>query len=145
VSCDRGASNAIAARGSRLSGAARLDACHFADETGYLAACLPEDDRRRLTRLARQLDQEQIALATQTRETADQFATERQKAITDQPRALLAETLSELTARHGDLQQETGGLRQTLTDNATRRLQQADRAQAIEREGARMRALGAAA
>jgi len=63
----------------------RLDVSGFVDEVRYVAACLPEDERKQLMEHAQTLTNEQTELTSKARDKKAQLETERQKKITDQP------------------------------------------------------------
>ncbi|NEV64312.1 AAA family ATPase [Thiorhodococcus minor] len=121
-------------RGSEAAFVARAQGAGFADEADYRAACLAEAERKQLTEQAERLGRAQIALATRERETTATLETERDKAVTDRPRPELQEGLDRLTAAQRALHQDIGAISQQLAENAKRREQQQQRAEAIERQ-----------
>ena len=64
----------------------RLGALGFADEANYVAACLPENERKDLMQQAQKLANEQTELASKERDKTTQLEIERQKKVTEQPR-----------------------------------------------------------
>lgn len=127
---------AIGARAGRLEAAAaafqaRLAAAGFADEAAYLASCLVEEERGRLTAQARRLAEQQAELAAAERERTTQLAKERQRRLTDHPREEIEPQLNGCVAGRTELQQEIGGIRHRLQDNEELKQRQAERALAI--------------
>lgn len=112
--------------------AARLIQSGFADETGFTAACLPEEERRHLAQRAQQLADEKTRLDAQKKDKTIALQAEQLKSMTDQPRDFHDQALAQLITRQQALQQEIGGLRQKLTDNESIRQKQQERLQAIE-------------
>ncbi|WP_274521938.1 AAA family ATPase [Ectothiorhodospira lacustris] len=110
----------------------RLEALGLADEADFQAAGLPESERRALSGQAQTLEAERAALGARAEDTRRQLATARERALTDQPLAMLREQLADQVRAHQALQQAIGGLRQRLADNDTLRKQYQDQAAAIE-------------
>lgn len=111
---------------------ARLSAAGFGDEALYLAACLPEDERKTLLDQAQQLTTEQTELAARRRDQEARLEMERQKQLSDRPREQVAETLQGLAGSLRNLQQDIGGIRQKLHDNDSQRQNREQRAAAID-------------
>jgi len=111
---------------------ARLGKCGFADEAGYLASCLSEDERKKRMNHASQLDTEQTQLEAKSRDTMALLESERQKNVTDQTIEELQIELPRFVLLHRNLQHDIGGIRQTLKDNDSLRRRQQDRVKAIE-------------
>lgn len=110
----------------------RLAALGFADEAAYLAACLPEDERKQRMQQHRQLTTEQTELESRARDIAAQLAYERQRGLSDSPRDQLAQTLDGLMTQLRDLQQAIGANSLRLKDNELLRQQQHQRVQAVD-------------
>lgn len=128
---------AMTARSLRLKGEEaaflqRREQTGFADEDQYRAACLPEDERNRLSRQAQKLADEKAALDARARDNAGQLEAERQKQLTDRSRDELDRSLAALVDRQKTLQQEMGAIRQKLRDNRELKQKQQDRVLAIE-------------
>nr|WP_275888867.1 AAA family ATPase [Desulfoprunum benzoelyticum] len=127
---------AIGARAGRLEAAAaafeaRLAGAGFADEAAYLAGCLAEEERGRLTAQARALAAEQAELGAAERDRTTQLAGERQRRLTDRPRDEIEGQLNGGVAQRTELQQEIGGIRRKLKDNEELKERQAQRAIAV--------------
>lgn len=110
----------------------RLTALDFADEAAYLAACLPEDERKQRMQQHRQLTTEQTELESRARDIAAQLAYARQRGLSDSPRDQLAQTLDGLMTQLRDLQQAIGANSLRLKDNELLRQQQHQRVQAVD-------------
>lgn len=110
----------------------RLGVSGFADETAYVAACLPEDERKQLMQQALALTNEQTELTSKARDNTSLLEIERQKHLTDQPRDEIDLELTSLVANQKDLQQEVGGISQKLKDNENLKLTQQERGKAID-------------
>ena len=102
----------------------RLKQCDFVDETDYLNACLPENERKTRMHQASQLDTEFTGLESKWRDTAALLSTERQKQVTEQTLDALKLALASLITRHRDLQQDIGAITQKLKDNDSLRQKQ---------------------
>ncbi|MGR8935999.1 MAG: SbcC/MukB-like Walker B domain-containing protein, partial [Gammaproteobacteria bacterium] len=124
----RGASLQDAETGFR----SRLQAAGFGDEAAYGAACLPEDERKRLQLQAQQLAKQQTELAARRCDQAARLQTEREKQLSAQPREQLAETLQGLTDALQTQQQDVGGIRRKLQDNDELRQNRRQRAAALD-------------
>jgi exonuclease SbcC len=111
---------------------ARLAQLGFEDEASYIAASLPEDERKTLMQQAQQLSNQQTELLSKMRDKTSQLETERQKQLTDQPREAVALILTTLTDNQKTLQQEVGAIRHRLNDNERLKQTQQSRIQAIE-------------
>ena len=112
--------------------AARLTQSGFADEAGFTAACLPEEERRRLAQRAQQLADEKTMLDTRQKDKTIALQAEQLKSMTDQPRDFHDQVLAQLITRQQVLQQEIGGLRQKLADNENSKQKQQEQLQVIE-------------
>ena len=112
--------------------AARLTQSGFADEAGFTAACLPEEERRRLAQRAQQLANEKTMLDTRQKDKTIALQAEQLKSMTDQPRDFHDQVLAQLITRQQVLQQEIGGLRQKLADNENSKQKQQEQLQVIE-------------
>lgn len=112
--------------------AARLTQSGFADEAGFTAACLPEEERRRLAQRAQQLADEKTMLDTRQKDKTIALQAEQLKSMTDQPRDFHDQVLAQLITRQQALQQEIGGLRQKLADNENSKQKQQEQLQVIE-------------
>ncbi|WP_347887897.1 AAA family ATPase [Nitrosomonas europaea] len=112
--------------------AARLTQSGFADEAGFTAACLPEEERRRLAQRAQQLANEKTMLDTRQKDKTIALQAEQLKSMTDQPRDFHDQVLAQLITRQQALQQEIGGLRQKLADNENSKQKQQEQLQVIE-------------
>ena len=104
----------------------------FSDETGYQAACLPENERNNLISQAQQLSVEQTALDTLHLEKTALLKTEQNKKLTDQPHELLSQESERLTNSLKELQQLMGGIQQKLKDNSDLRCKQQEHAKSID-------------
>lgn len=111
---------------------ARLKEAGFSDEENYKSACLPENDRKNLTRQSQMLSNEKTALISKEREKTELLEMERQKQITEEPLDDIRNALATLAANLKELQQEIGGIQQKLKDNEALKQQQQERAQAID-------------
>ncbi|MCB2217733.1 AAA family ATPase [Desulfofustis glycolicus] len=113
----------LAQRESRLSQQEaafrdRLIAAGFADERGFNENCLPEDQRAALSRQAQALADEKTRLMAKERDTLEQLEKERSKQLSDQPREEIGRRQAELVAAQKAIQQEIGGIRQQLAEDA---------------------------
>ncbi|MBE7527061.1 MAG: AAA family ATPase [Burkholderiales bacterium] len=111
---------------------ARLNQAGFMDETAFLAACLPEEERKQLAQQAQQLAEEKTVLDTQQKDKINALESERLKRMTDQPAGFHEQALIQATTHQQALQQEIGGIRQKLADNERIRQKQQEQLQAIE-------------
>ncbi|NOQ51241.1 MAG: exonuclease SbcC, partial [Desulfuromonadaceae bacterium] len=111
---------------------ARLGTSGFTDEVGYLSACLPEDERKKLLQQAQKLTNEQTELESKERDKTARLETERQKRVTNQSREELDQALNALVNNHKEIQQEIGAIRQKLKENDSLRQKQQERAKAID-------------
>lgn len=112
----------------------RLVGLGFADETVYLAAGLPEEERQDLQRRMQQLVEEQAGILAREGNISRRLEDERQKQLTDQGRDDLAQIQTGLIAAQVELQQEIGALRQRLHDNEELKQRLQERAGAIDRQ-----------
>ncbi|HEX5277211.1 MAG TPA: SbcC/MukB-like Walker B domain-containing protein, partial [Fluviicoccus sp.] len=96
----------------------RLTAAGLADEDAYLAACLPEAERRALAARADDLSRRQLQLDTRQRETETRLQAEQARALTDLPPDALNAALTTATDNLTALQQAIGAIQQQLQDNA---------------------------
>jgi exonuclease SbcC len=96
----------------------RLTTAGFADEPGFKENCLPEEQRAALSRQAQALADEKTRLMAKERDTLEQLEKERSKQLSDQPREEIGRRQAELAAAQKELQQEIGGLRQQLAEDA---------------------------
>ncbi|HEX5360796.1 MAG TPA: SbcC/MukB-like Walker B domain-containing protein, partial [Fluviicoccus sp.] len=96
----------------------RLTAAGLADEAAYLAACLPEAERRVLTAQADDLNRRQLQLDTRQRETEVRLQAEQARALTELPPDALNAALTTATDNLTALQQAIGAIQQQLQDNA---------------------------
>ncbi len=110
----------------------RLGVSGCVDEARYVAACLPEDERKQLMEQAQALTNEQTELTSKAHDKKTQLETERQKKITDQAREEIDLKLAGFIANQKDLQQEVGGISQKLKDNDNLKLTQQERGKAID-------------
>lgn len=129
--------HSIAARDIQLNSAeaaflSQLTASGFANEEQYRAACLPEEERKRLSRESQALTDETTRLEAMAREKARALEEERRKQVTDRSRDELAQALADLVAEQRRLQQEIGAIHQRLKDNETLKEKQRERLQAVE-------------
>lgn len=112
----------------------RLGGQGFADEAGYLASCLPEDERQKLLRQGQELAEEEAGLVAQERDRTRQLEEERLKRLTDQDSERLNQSLGDLLAAQRDLQQESGGIRQRLVANEDLKTRLRERTEVIDRQ-----------
>ncbi|WP_054033122.1 AAA family ATPase [Desulfatitalea tepidiphila] len=129
--------HSITARDIQLDSAgaaflSQLAASGFANEEQYQTACLPEEERKRLSRLSQALADETTKLDAMAREKAGALEEECRKQVTDRSRDELAQALADLVAEQRVLQQEIGGIHQRLKDNDTLKERQRERTQALE-------------
>jgi len=129
--------HSIAAREIQLDSAgatflSQLAAAGFANEEQYQAACLPEEERKRLNRQSQALANETTRLDAMAREKTGALEEEGRKQITDRSRDELAQALADLVAEQRILQQEIGATHQRLKDNDTLKEKQRERTQALE-------------
>ena len=117
---------------SRAAFQVRLEKSGFADEEGYLAACLQEVERKALAQLSHKLADENTELASRKRNCENLLEAERQKRITDEPAEDLKGALLALIADQKELQQEIGGIRQKLENNSNLKHKQQEQVKAIE-------------
>lgn len=127
----------IAARTIRLADKenaflSRLIVLGFADEQSFVAAGMPENERKLLTDRAKALADEQTELSAAERDKSARLEDERRKRLTDHSRDELDRELEVLAANQKDLQQEIGGIRQKLGDNESLKQKQQESVQAID-------------
>ena len=89
----------------------------FRDEEDYQGACLPEEERRELTRQAQALAEQFTALSRAADDIGQALARKREKRLTDLPLEALTETRTALQEEHRALLHAIGGLRQRLQAN----------------------------
>lgn len=109
-----------------------LNRLGFADETDYISACLPEDERKDLMQQSQRLTIQQTELFSRERDKKNQLETECQKGLTDLSREALEREIANLLTNQKVIQQEIGGIRQKLTENETLKQRQHLRAQAVD-------------
>jgi len=127
----------MASRATRLatleeSFTAQLHQSAFADEAAFIAASLPEYERKQLTQQVQQLADEKIALDTKQQDKTIALETERLKHITDQPQNFHEQALLQLLNCQQTLQQAIGGIQQKLRDNERIKHKQQAQLQAID-------------
>ncbi|ADH85922.1 AAA family ATPase [Desulfurivibrio alkaliphilus] len=110
----------------------RLAAADFADEAEYLAANLPEDQRRRLQRQAQQLADEEAALSAGHQEKSRQLQELQAQQITTADKEELQAQLATLEEQRRTVQEQIGALKQKLEDNRQLRRQQEQQVQLLE-------------
>lgn len=112
----------------------QLVANDFRDEDAYLAACLPEEERRKLQDRTQSLFAERTEL--DARRTDRKFALEelRRRQLTDRSAEELRATLAEISERRKELQQSVGALRQRLDAAANSDRLQEERRIALDRQ-----------
>lgn len=112
----------------------QLAANDFRDEDAYLAACLPEEERRKLQERTQSLFAERTEL--DARRTDRKFALEelRRRQLTNRSAEELQATLNQITERRKDLQQSIGALRQRLDAAANTDRLQEERRIALDRQ-----------
>ncbi len=128
---------AMAERGRQLQSldedfALRLRQSSFADEKGYQAACLPENERISLLQERERLDTEQTETEARWRDKTLQLTAERQKQMTDRPQTQLLQEHDAQTLGLKELQQEIGGTRRRLQDDDMLRQKQQEKIGAVE-------------
>ncbi len=111
---------------------ARLKASGFTDEGNYKASCLPESERKELSREAQKLAEGKIELVSKEREKTRMLESERGKKVTEAPLDDLKTAVTTISGTQRDLQQEIGGIRQKLKDNESLKKRQQERVAAIE-------------
>jgi len=109
----------------------RLRQSAFADEAAFMAASLPEQERKQLAQQAQQLADEKIVLNTKQQDKTVALETERLKHMTDQSQSFHEQALARLVTRQQALQQEIGGIQQKLKDNEHIRQKQQEQLQTI--------------
>ena len=104
----------------------------FEDEAEYLAACLPEEERKSLGEKAEALNREETALETLRKEKAGALQAERGKMITDSPHGTLDQELTACEKDLKEMQREIGAVRGLLNQNAILRAKQLEDVKKIE-------------
>jgi len=110
----------------------RGHALGFADESNYLAACMPEQERSRLQQHAQKLDTQTLSLSARLGEKHELIASEKDKKLTQNSLETLTNKVSELTQQSKSLQQSLWKTQQQLANNDALRLSQADHINAID-------------
>jgi len=104
----------------------------FADEVEFLAACLPEDERRRLEKQAQTLDRERTELDTRQKDKAAALQSERDKKATEQPRDALQQNFDACSSDLQQARKEIVTIEHRLSENDTLRTRQQAHVRAIE-------------
>ncbi len=110
----------------------RLLGSGFNDESHYILSCLTEGERSELAMQWQELSAEQAQVASKVGERTHQLETERQRKITEEDLGSLKNAVETLKVNQRELQQEIGGIKQTLTDHNQLSQQQQERLQAID-------------
>ncbi len=129
--------NAVRDRAPRLAAAeagflGRLGTVGFGDEEAYLAARLPPEERERLDREENLLGVEKTALDARKRETLRTLEAERAKRLAEASPEDLGFEAERLAALGRELQQEIGGIRQRLLEDAGRRELRQERLRVVD-------------
>ena len=111
---------------------ARLQQFNFADESHYVAACLPEAERNHLMQQGRQLANEKTELATRGKDKQTSLEIEQQKRLTIEPYENLANELNNFKNNLSNLQQQIGCTQEKLRANDLLRQEQHEKARAID-------------
>lgn len=109
-----------------------LAAADFAEEAEYLAACLPEDQRRRLQRQAQQLADEEAALTATHRDKTRQLQELQEQQLTTIGKEELQQQLAAREEQRRAVQEQIGAVKQKLQDNRQLRQQQEQQAKLLD-------------
>ena len=129
--------NAMASRGIALKTAEaafvnRLQGAGFGDEDHFSAACLAEEERKTLALRSQKLSDEKTGLMAKEADRIRLLEAERRKAVTDQTRDALSRAVAGRMADLKTLQEEIGGNRMKLKENAHLKQKHQERIQAID-------------
>ncbi|MDF1613704.1 AAA family ATPase [Desulfurivibrio dismutans] len=110
----------------------RLAAAEFTTEKEYLAACLPEDQRRGLQRQAQQLADQEAALTATRRDKTRQLQELQEQQLTTTGKEELQQQLTTREEQRRAVQEQIGAVKQKLEDNRQLRQQQENQARLLD-------------
>jgi len=110
----------------------RINSQGFTSEEQYLAARLDETDRRQLQNENEALTRRGIELQAAIQENQRALTEQLALNLSDASLDILQQQLAELELKSGKLQQDLGGIRQTLRNNEQQRQQQQTLAQKVD-------------
>ncbi|MCX5819008.1 MAG: AAA family ATPase [Deltaproteobacteria bacterium] len=110
----------------------RIHKAGFADEAGYLSACLTEEARERLADRETALVREKTGLDARRRERAEALAAERGKRLTDQPGETLREAIGACESNLRQIRVDIGAIKNSLGENEKLKEKQQDHIRALD-------------
>jgi exonuclease SbcC len=112
----------------------RISASGFIDETDFLTASLPENERASLLKTAQALADKQIELDTNEKDRTTRLTKERERSLTEQSREVLGEEANVLATAKKELAEQIGAAKQKLFDNEDLRNKKSAQIEAIEKQ-----------
>ena len=97
--------------------AAGFKTAGFEDESGYLSACLSEEERATLTEKENALIKEKTELEIRRKDKSEALTAEREKKLTDQSVEALKEDVGACDAELKQTRLDIGGIARTLSEN----------------------------
>jgi len=110
----------------------RIQKAGFADEAGYLSACLAGEVRERLAERETALVKEKTELDARRRDRAEVLAAERGKRLTDQPGKALREAIGICESDLRQLRGDIGAIKNSLGENEKLKEKQRDHIQKLD-------------
>jgi exonuclease SbcC len=104
----------------------RIHKAGFADEAGYLSACLTEEARERLADRETALVKEKTELDVRRRDRAEALAMERGKRVTDQTGEALREAIGACDSNLRQIRVDIGAIKNSLGENEKLKEKQRD-------------------